>query len=143
LYLNQIFLGISANGVASAAQQYFGKHCRDLTLGECAMIAGLPPSPNNFEPLTYPDEARKRRDIVLGRMLKVGFITQQEYDAARAENLDEQVVTPQERAALMARGEGLWRPNQFKAPYFVRDVRLFLLNPPAPFEVDATKEEIF
>lgn len=143
LYLNQIFLGISANGVESAAQQYFGKHCRDLTLGEAAMIAGLTPAPNDFEPFSYPDQARIRRDIVLNRMLKVGFITQEDYDTARAEDLTAQVVTPKERAAMMARGEGLWRPNQFKAPYFVRDVRLFLLKPPAPFEVDATKDDIF
>ena len=143
LYLNQIFLGVSANGVEAAAQQYFGKHCRDLTLGECAMIAGLTPAPNDFEPFSYPEEARKRRDLTLARMEKVGFISKEEHDAARTENLNEEVVTPEERATLMAKGEGLWRPNQFKAPYFVRDVRLFLLKPPAPFEVDATKDDIF
>jgi penicillin-binding protein 1A len=143
LYLNQIFLGVSAHGVEGAAQQYFGKHCRDLTLGESAMIAGLTPAPNDFEPFSYPDEAIKRRDLTLRRMVEVGFITKQEQLEAMAEDLHAQVVSPSERAEKMARGEGLWRPNRFKAPYFSEDVRRFLLKPPAGYELDATKEDIF
>jgi penicillin-binding protein 1A len=53
------------------------------------------------------------------------------------------VVTPEERAVMMAKGEGLWRPNQFRAGYFVEEAKQFLLHPPAPFEVDATKDDIF
>jgi penicillin-binding protein 1A len=76
LYLNKIFLGHRAYGVAAAAEVYYGKTLADLTLAEAAMIAGLPKAPSDLNPVQNPDRARERRNYVLARMLEVGFITQ-------------------------------------------------------------------
>lgn len=143
MYLNQIFLGISANGVQSAAQQYFLKNISDVTLGEAAMLAGLTRSPNNNEPFRNPDNARKRRDIVLAQMFEHGFITAAERDAAVAESLDESVITPAERAAMPVERQAAWAPNRFAAPYFSEEVRQFISKPPAPVVLDVTQDDLF
>lgn len=83
-YLNLVYLGSGAYGVADAAWIYFSKTVDQLTLGEIAMIAGMAPAPSAYSPLINPDVARQRRDIVLERMFDVGFITQSEMDAAKA-----------------------------------------------------------
>jgi penicillin-binding protein 1A len=137
LYLNQLFLGISAHGVEAAAHQYFSKSCRDLTLGECALLAGLARSPNLNEPFHYPENARKRRDIVLQQMLENGFITREEFEAALAESVEQSVITPEERAQLPESEEDTWRPNRFRAPYFVEEVRRFMYS-----DVGLTPEEV-
>jgi len=126
LYLNQTFLGISARGVQAASRQYFSKDCSELTLGEAAMLAGLTRAPNRNQPFRYPDNAKTRRDIVLGQMLENGFITPAEHEAALAESFDDSVVTPEEREQLKAAGKGVWAPNKFQAPYFVEEIRRFL-----------------
>ena len=128
LYLNQIFLGISAYGVESASQQYFNKSCSDLTLGEAAVLAGITRAPNSQNPFKNRDAALERRGVVLSQMLENGFISQEELDAASHEDMDASVVTPDERVALAAEGRGVWTPNKFKAPYFVEEVRRFLLS---------------
>ena len=128
MYLNQLFLGISALGVEAASLQYFNKSCTELTLGESAMLAGVARLPNRQEPFNHPENALARRNIVLRQMLENGFITQEEHDAALAESLEESVVTPEERAQLAAEGKEHWSPNKFKAPYFARDVRLTVLR---------------
>ncbi len=130
LYLNQIFLGISAYGVEAASLQYYSKSCRDLTLGEAATLAGLTRAPNIQEPIHNPENALARRNIVLAQMLdpQNGFITQEEYEAAIAEDLDASVITPEERLEKEARGEGVWAPAKFKAPYFVEEVRRKIYN---------------
>jgi len=128
LYLNLTFFGGRASGVQAAAQQYFARDCWDLTLGECAMLASLPRSPNTINPFKNMASARQHRDIVLGQMLENRFISQEEYDAAIREDLDEQVITPEERKQLAAEGKGLWQANKFKAPYFVEEVRQRLLT---------------
>ena len=87
LYLNKIYLGYRAYGVGSAAQVYFGKNVDQLTLGEMAVIAGLPKAPSTFNPLYSHDRALARRNTVLARMLDEKYITQQQYDTARAEPL--------------------------------------------------------
>lgn len=127
LYLNQVFLGISAHGVESAARQYFGKSCRDLTLGESATLAGLTRSPNRNEPIHFFDNAKARRDVVLRQMLDNEFITQQAYGAAMAEDLAASVITPEKQAQLRKEGKGIWAPNKFHAPYFVEEIRKFAL----------------
>ena len=128
LYLNQIFLGISAYGVEAASRQYFAKSCRDLTLGEAATMAGLTRAPNAQEPIHNPENAKTRRDIVLAQMLdpENGFITEEQYQLALAEDLDASVITPEERLELDNAGNGVWSPSKFKAPYFVEDVRKFI-----------------
>ncbi len=125
LYLNQIFLGGSANGVEAAAQQYFAKSCKDLTLAEAATLAGLSRSPNANRPDRYPEAAQQRRDIVLRQMLRHGFITREEHDAAVATSVLDSAVSYDERMKRMQEGTGVWRPNRFQAPYFVEEVRQF------------------
>lgn len=82
LYLNKIALGHNAYGVAAAAQVYYGKELKDLTLAEMATIAGLPKAPSTLNPVSNPDRSRDRRNTVLGRMLDLGFITKAEFDEA-------------------------------------------------------------
>jgi len=85
IYLNEIFLGQQAYGVAAAAQGYFNKSLDELTLAEAAFLAALPKAPNNLNPVRFPEAARARRDYVLGRMAEDGYITREEAAAARAE----------------------------------------------------------
>lgn len=87
LYLNKIYLGKRAYGVASAAQVYFGKSIDKLTLPEMAMIAGLPKAPSILNPVANPTAAKKRRDHVLERMYALGYIDEQTYNAAIASTL--------------------------------------------------------
>ncbi|MCX5758131.1 MAG: transglycosylase domain-containing protein, partial [Candidatus Hydrogenedentes bacterium] len=128
LYLNLTFFGGRASGVQAAAQQYFAKDCWDLTLGECAMIAAVPRAPNEINPFRSMDSAMQHRQTVLDQMLENQFITQEEHDKAVQENLDEQVITPDERKQLAVEGKGVWSANKFKAPYFVEEVRQRLLT---------------
>jgi penicillin-binding protein 1A len=87
LYLNEIYLGQGAYGVVAAAQTYFNKPLDQLTLGESAMLAALPKSPNNYNPFRFPDAARSRRDWVLDRMRDIHVVTAAETAAAQAEKL--------------------------------------------------------
>ncbi|MCH7960203.1 MAG: PBP1A family penicillin-binding protein [Candidatus Hydrogenedentes bacterium] len=143
MYLNQIFLGVSAYGVEAACQQYFMKSASELTLGECAMLAGLTRSPNRNNPFRSPENARARRDIVLRQMYVNGLITEAEREAAVAESVDDSVVTREERAALLAESGVRTGSKQFLAPYFVEEVRQFMSHPPAPYEVNARPDELF
>lgn len=108
LYLNKIFLGNRAYGVAAAAQIYYGKTLDQLTLDEYAMLAGLPKAPSALNPLTNPDGAIKRRDHVLNRMFELGYITEKAYKEA--------INTP-----LNAHYHDL--QTQVKAPYAAELVR--------------------
>jgi penicillin-binding protein 1A len=85
MYLNDIYYGEGAYGVESAARTYFGKHLEDLTLPECAMLAGIPKSPSHFDPYKFPLEALRRRNLVLDRMAATSYITMQE--ATEAKNM--------------------------------------------------------
>lgn len=84
LYLNKIYLGKRAYGVAAAAQVYYGKSVDELTLAEIAMIAGLPKAPSSYNPVANPERALLRRNYVLGRMLELEMISQEAYELARA-----------------------------------------------------------
>lgn len=86
MYLNQIYFGAGAYGVQAAAQVYFGKNVENLTLGECAMLAGLPKSPNYYSPLNNIKAAKQRQATILSQMVKYGFIDQETAaTAAKAE----------------------------------------------------------
>ncbi|MEY2342433.1 penicillin-binding protein 1A [Acidithiobacillus sp. IBUN Pt1247-S3] len=85
LYLNKIYLGQGAYGVEAAAETYFGKRVDQLTLGEMATIAGLPPAPSYLNPVVNPQLATKRRDYVLRRMYARGYISHSEMNAAKQE----------------------------------------------------------
>ncbi|NKB46991.1 MAG: PBP1A family penicillin-binding protein [Legionellales bacterium] len=87
LYLNKIYLGNRAYGVAAAAKVYYGKPLSELTLAQLAMIAGLPKAPSAINPLANPKAAFKRRNHVLSRMLEEGYITQQQYNEAITEKI--------------------------------------------------------
>lgn len=83
LYLNQVYYGNLAYGVEAAAQAYFGKPARELDLAESALLAGLPQSPAAYNPLTNLAAAKERQRVVLGLMVKQGYITEEQ--AAEAE----------------------------------------------------------
>ncbi len=87
LYLNGIYLGQGSYGVVAAAQVYFNKPLDQLTLGEAAMLAALPKSPNNYNPFRFPDAAKVRRNWVLDRMVETRAVTSQEASTAQAEPL--------------------------------------------------------
>lgn len=88
LYLNQIYLGHGAYGVQAAAENYFGKASKDLTLAECALLAGLPQAPSRYSPFHSPEKAQQRQIYVLNRMEHEGFITNVEASEALNQELD-------------------------------------------------------
>lgn len=85
LYLNKIYLGNRAYGVGAAAEVYYGKTLSELTLGEIAMIAGLPQAPSTQNPIVNPKAAEKRRNHVLTRLLEEGYINKSQYEQALKE----------------------------------------------------------
>lgn len=87
LYLNKIYLGQRAYGIAAAAQIYYGAELFELNLAQIAMLAGLPKAPSTTNPITNPEAAKQRRQYVLERMLRVGFISKDEFNAAVNEPL--------------------------------------------------------
>jgi penicillin-binding protein 1A len=112
LYLNEIYLGAGAYGVASAALTYFDKPLDQLTLGEAAFLAGLPKAPSNYNPVRFPQAAKFRRDVVLDQMQEAGFATAAEVAAAKA---DPVVVRRRENTEVV------------DAPYFAEEVRRELI----------------
>jgi penicillin-binding protein 1A len=87
LYMNQIFLGQRANGFAIAAEIYFGKKLRDVTVAEAAMLAGLPKAPSAYNPIANPKRATQRQRYIIERMFENGFITEAQHDEALAQVL--------------------------------------------------------
>jgi penicillin-binding protein 1A len=111
LYLNQIYLGHGAYGVQAASENYFGKNVEQLSLAECAILAGLPQAPSRYSPYRHYPKALERQKYVLNRMKIEGFITQQDVDKALAQKL---VIHP--RPSLHIPG----------AAYFTEQVRRYL-----------------
>ena len=95
-YINRIFWGHTFLGIAAAARGYYDKEPRDLSLAECATLAGIIYGPNDFSPIKHPEEAKKVRDIVLGLLKNEGKITEVQYQAALAEPIATR--TPQSRS---------------------------------------------
>lgn len=87
MYLNNVYLGSGAYGVEGASQIYFNKHLKQLTLAECALLAGLPQAPSVYSPFHDKDLAIERRNQVLKRMYRMRFITKSEYESAKEEKL--------------------------------------------------------
>ncbi|MEN8204671.1 MAG: penicillin-binding protein 1A [Pseudomonadota bacterium] len=85
LYLNKIYLGHHAYGVGAAAQVYYGKSINELSVAQMATIAALPKAPSRVNPINSPAETLERRNYILGRMKKLGYIDQAVYDEAIAE----------------------------------------------------------
>ncbi|MEC6832609.1 PBP1A family penicillin-binding protein [Photobacterium toruni] len=113
LYLNKIYLGYRAYGVGAAAQVYFGKSVDQLTLSEMAVIAGLPKAPSTMNPIYSIDRATTRRNVVLDRMLKEGYITKAQMDQARSEP----IVSHYHSAEI-----------QLYAPYVAERARAWMVN---------------
>mgnify|MGYP003365383999 CR=1 FL=1 len=114
LYLNQIYLGMSAYGVAAAGQAYFNKPLDQLDVAEAAFLAALPKAPNNYNPLRYPDAAKARRDWVIDRMAEDRVITAAQAAAAKEEPI---------RLSAFRRPEVLPGAN-----YFAEEVRRRLID---------------
>ena len=113
LYLNEIFFGMGAYGIAGAALAYYDKSVGELTISEAAYLAALPKGPANYEPFDDTERAIARRDWVVGQMLQNGYITAEEADRARAKGLD---VSPRRRGSYL-----------FAADYFTEEVRRQLI----------------
>lgn len=87
MYMNQIYFGQGAYGVQTASHVYFGKDVKDLNLAQCAMLAGLPNSPNYYSPFHNLQAAKYRQGVVLDQMAKYGYISQEQADEAKAQDL--------------------------------------------------------
>jgi len=110
LYANQIFLGHGVYGFEAASEFYFSKPAKQLTLGEAALLAGLPKGPTVYSPIIHPDRAEKRRNLVINAMLEDGRITAAQAAAAR------------EAPVVLHLAHD---PNSL-APYFVEEIRRYL-----------------
>ncbi len=113
LYLNKIYLGHRSYGVGAAAQVYFGRELSDLSLGEIALIAGLPKAPSTMNPIYSIDRATTRRNVVLARMLAENKITQQEFELARQEEFD---------------GKSYGAEIEVRAPYVAEIARAWMVD---------------
>ena len=100
IYMNQIFLGNRAYGFAAASETYFGKPLKEITIAEAAMLAGLPKAPSAYNPISNPKRARSRQLYIIERMLDNGFITAQEAETAKKQEL--KVRTGQDSAKIHA-----------------------------------------
>jgi penicillin-binding protein 1A len=113
LYLNEIYLGMGAYGVAAASLVYFDKSVHELTIAEAAYLAALPKGPNNYHPFREHDAAVERRNWVIDRMVQNGYITSAQGEEAKTADLD---VTPRTRGSHL-----------FASEYFAEGVRRELM----------------
>ena len=109
LYLNEIYFGLGAYGIAGAALTYFDKSVNELTVAEVAYLAALPKGPTNYHPFKHADRAVQRRNWVIDQMVENGYVTREEGDKAKAEPLG---VKPRRNGTYLFAGE-----------YFTEDVR--------------------
>lgn len=103
MYLNEIYFGHGAYGVQSAAKMYFNKNVQDLNLAECALLAGIPRGPSYYSPLINQEVSLKRRNIILNRMSKLNYISQEDMEKAKQIPLELDYNN---------------KRNEFTAPYF-------------------------
>lgn len=115
MYLNCIYYGHGAYGIQAASKTYLSKNANELTLAEAALLIGLPNSPSYYDPTVNPDVAVERRNKVLGNMLRLGTITQEEHDAAIAEPLALNVTETSDSGITV-----------YSQPYFVDYVKALL-----------------
>lgn len=121
-YLNDIPYGNRAYGCEAAAQTYFGKRARDLSISEAALLAGLPQSPSNLDPWKHFDRAQKRQRLVLHEMLQNSRITYPQYlEALKDESVEKELQASHERVRHARANVPHW-----KSPYFVSYVRQYL-----------------
>ncbi|MGG3469614.1 PBP1A family penicillin-binding protein [Neobacillus pocheonensis] len=99
MYVNKVYVSENSHGIATAAKIYYGKELKDLTLGEAAQIAGMPQSPNNYNPFNHSDLAEDRRNIVLTLMHQHGYITKQQMEDAKKVSVASTVLKPDQRTS--------------------------------------------
>jgi membrane peptidoglycan carboxypeptidase len=128
-YLNIVFFNRDAYGIEAASKFFFSTTAKDLTLPQAALLAGVVNSPSFYDPITHPDNAKVRRDLVLHSMLSQGKIKQAAYDAAVATPVETKVTQPRQGCAYST-----------TAPYFCDYVLHLLLNDPA-YGADAAERE--
>ncbi|EIA20240.1 transglycosylase domain-containing protein [Listeria fleischmannii] len=97
IYVNKVYMSDRVHGMETAAEHYFGKNLKDLNLSETALIAGMPQSPNNYNPYDYPDLAKKRRDLVLKNMYNHDKITKQEMEEAQSQPISKGLRSKEDR----------------------------------------------
>lgn len=114
MYLNTVYYGEGAYGAESASLTYFNKHAAELTIAEAALLAGLPQAPSRLSPYDDPEAAVARRQWVLSKMHENGYITAEEYEAAKVEEL------------ALERSPALDEQGIYSAPYFVAHVKKVL-----------------
>ena len=122
-YLDQVYLGEGAYGVGAAAQTYFRKSVRDLTLSEAATLAGLIPAPSLYDPRLNPAGAEFKRQLILKAMLKVGFIDQATHDTALPFKVTVAGTAPPEAPATTIHQR---EAERLQYPYFMDYVRRYL-----------------
>ncbi|MEC5399119.1 penicillin-binding protein 1A [Uliginosibacterium sp. H1] len=131
VYINQIYLGQRAYGFASAAQTYYGKRLKELTLAETAMLAGLPKAPSAYNPVANPERAKLRQHYVLRRMFELNQIDDRHYEQARAE--PQRLVigrsatarsTPTVHAEFVAEMARQMAVEQFKDEAYTRGIKV-------------------
>lgn len=120
LYFNQIFFGHSAYGAEAAAKFYFGKHVKQCTLAECALLATLPKSPNEYSPVNNIAKSMRRHRLVLSRMEDLGFITAKERDESYEAFWNEY------QYRIKKKGATAYSDTDNRAPYFTEYVRQIL-----------------
>lgn len=132
-YLNIVFFNRDAYGIEAASKFFFSSTAKDLTLPQAALLAGLVNSPSFYDPITNPENAKVRRDLVLQSMLTQGKIKQADYDAAVATPVETKVTPARQGCAYSA-----------TAPYFCDYVLHLLLNNPAyGADADARVRKVF
>jgi penicillin-binding protein 1A len=109
LYLNQVYFGNRAYGIEAASHTYFGKSTDQLTIAEAALLAAIPKAPSYYDPFKHPDNTLKRRNIVLKKMLEIGYITEEQY-----------------REAVKAPLPTHPHRRKYKAPYFMEFIKNIL-----------------
>lgn len=127
VYMNQIYLGQRAYGFSSAAQIYFGKELKEITIAEAAMLAGLPKAPSAYNPVANPKRATVRQQYILQRMKQLGYITEAQFEAAKIEKLHIKTNSAEfgihaEYIAEMAR---LLVYEQFKEDSYTRGLNVY------------------
>ncbi len=121
-YLNEIYYGNRAYGCEAGAQTYFGKHAKELSIAEAALLAGLPQSPSALNPFKHYDAAATRQKLVLHEMWEKKHINWGQYQEALKDTETEKLVEKQHKILSEKRAN----PTQWKSPYFVSYVREYL-----------------
>lgn len=120
-YINLVYLGSGAYGIADAAWVYFGKSAQDLTLSEVATLAGIVPAPSTYSPLNNPDLAKQRRNLVLQRMAQEGFISNREATAAMASSL---TTNPRKPKRLVRKASYFTNYVEKELPKYISEAEL-------------------